>query len=220
MIVCFSLFLDITYLNSDKYKKGENMNNIKNILVSVATILFVAGCGSGSGSASSSSTATSGGGETNDFPITSTSYTDGGVIPATYVCTGANISPQYTWSGIPDTIESTTIIMDDEHPTDCGTGVNACKHWALYNIPSHIASVAENVNIGTMAGTTEGTTYDARVDYSGPCPPSNHTYKTTIYMLKTITAIPSGTAHTRASFEAAYSSQIIGKATYTGTYAP
>ncbi len=212
--------MDITYLNPDKYKKGENMKNIKNILVSVATVLFVAGCGSSGGG---SSTATSGGGcdiGANGLSITSTSYKDGDVIPAQNAGSGANQSPQYAWIGMPDTVKSSAIIMDDE-VSPCGTGVNACKHWALYNIPSNIVSVDADLNINTIPGTTEGLTYDGvTVDYNGPNPPSTHTYKTTVYLLNTATNIPSGTAHTRASFEAEYCSQIISKATYTGTYGP
>lgn len=145
------------------------------------------------------------------------------MIPLRFACVvpdgGTNVSPQYNWSDVPGGTTYLAIVMDDE-VAPCGTGTGACKHWALYNIPVATTSVAEDLDISTIAGTTEGENYDGLNDYAGPCPPDTHTYKTTIYATDTMVLIPPGEAHNRASFEAAYKADIIGKATYTGTYTP
>ncbi len=154
------------------------------------------------------------------FTITSASYSSDGIIPEKYSCDGANISPHYRWSSAPTSTDSFVLILDDESTPGCSTGTSACRHWALYNIPSNINSIKEDFDPNTISGVAIGDNYKNKAIYAGPCPPTTdqHIYKTTIYALDTTTTIASGTAHTRASFEAAFSSNILSKATYQGRY--
>ncbi|MDG1308093.1 MAG: YbhB/YbcL family Raf kinase inhibitor-like protein [Porticoccaceae bacterium] len=162
--------------------------------------------------------------DTPDFAITSENYTEGGAIPLLHACEnlgGTDASPQYSWSNPPTGTSSYAIIMDDETPP-CGTGAEACVHWALYNLPSSTTSLVSNVDVSTIDGAVEGYTYDAAtIDYAGPCPPNAHTYNTTVYALGAgMTTIGANTTWTSSTFEAEYSDSIIGQAEITGTFTP
>jgi len=153
--------------------------------------------------------------------LSSTSYTDGGVIPSKFSCSGTNVSPQFSWANAPAGTLSYVLIMDDE-TSPCGTGTNACKHWALYNIADTTTSLNEDFTIPPIPGInlTEGQNYNWTNDYEGPCPPSGttHTYKATIYAMGVATNIAAGTAHTRASFANDFAADILDQATYTANY--
>jgi Raf kinase inhibitor-like YbhB/YbcL family protein len=162
--------------------------------------------------------------DTPDFAITSENYTEGGAIPLLHACEnldGTDASPQYSWSNPPTGTSSYAIIMDDETPP-CGTGAEACVHWALYNLPSSTTSLVSNVDVSTIDGAVEGYTYDAAtIDYAGPCPPNAHTYNTTVYALGAgMSTIGANTSWTSSTFEAEYSDSIIGQAEITGTFTP
>ncbi len=62
--------------------------------------------------------------------ITSSAFTDGGMIPKDYTCDGSNVSPALSWSGIPAGTKSLALICDDPD-APMGNWV----HWVLFNIP-------------------------------------------------------------------------------------
>ena len=107
--------------------------------------------------------------------------------------------------------------MDDE-VAPCGTGDNACKHWGLFNIPSSISEVSEDLEIGTIEGTVEGTNYLGTQDYAGPCPPSSHIYKITIFALKDTMPEVRSISMTRSKFESTYSEHILDSTTISGRF--
>jgi len=151
----------------------------------------------------------------NKLSLKSNSFTDGSVIPKKYACEdlgGSNVSPQFSWENAPKESSKFALIMDDE-TTPCGTGDSACIHWGLFNIPSSTTSLSENA---TVSGTyTDG--------YYGPCPPFNHTYKTTVYALSSqmpdiaYSNIPDS-GMTRSKFKALYGSYILQESTISGTF--
>ncbi|SFV55356.1 hypothetical protein MNB_SV-12-1447 [hydrothermal vent metagenome] len=156
----------------------------------------------------------------NDFIITSTAYENEAYIPTKYACvdmSGSNISPQFLWKNAPKDTAKYAIIMDDED-APCGTGDNACKHWGLFNIPSTNSEVVEDLDISTIAGTVEGTAYNGTKSYAGPCPPSLHTYKTTIFALKESMPTLSSVNLTRSQFQSSYSRYILNSATISGKF--
>jgi len=146
-----------------------------------------------------------------DFTLTSTSYKEGDNIPSKYTCRGTNISPMFTWENAPIGTAKYAIIMDDED-SPCGTGDNACKHWGLFNIPSTTTLLAENLDISTLNGAVEGK------DYSGPCPPSLHTYKTTLFALKESMPTLNQVSLTRSQFTSTYGEYILDSATISGKF--
>ena len=51
------------------------------------------------------------------FILTSTAFQHNGTIPSRYTCDGLNVSPQLSWSGVPDNTKSLVLIVDDPSPT-------------------------------------------------------------------------------------------------------
>ena len=159
------------------------------------------------------------------FSLTSSNFSDGGVIPKVHACKnkgGNNQSPALSWSNPPENTAGYALIVDDESSLGCGTGVNACKHWAVYNIPLTTTSFAVDENVTAInEKITEGTNWKGGIDYAGPCPPSKHTYKFTIYAIKDgVALIPSGTSYTRSSFQGTFTNFILGSATLKGVFTP
>ena len=156
-----------------------------------------------------------------NLTLNSTSYANGGVIPLRIAGTavgGGNLSPQLNISDVPNGTKRFAIIMDDESPP-CQTGLSACRHWGVYNLPVSKTTIAEGEDLLTQSNVTLGTNYTGSVGYSGPAPASTHTYKLTVYALTNdatwVTAVPE---YTRAKCELDFKAFIIGKATLTGTY--
>ena len=70
--------------------------------------------------------------------LTSSSFTDGGIIPDKYTqAVPAPISPALTWTGAPAGTQSFTLIM---HDPDTAPGHNATDilHWMAFNIPATV----------------------------------------------------------------------------------
>jgi len=157
------------------------------------------------------------------FSLSSQDFSNGGMIPLINACAnegGSNISPQLSWVNPPQDTISFTLIMDDED-SPCGTGDNACRHWAVFNIPSFVTSFQTNQDISLISGVTEGENWEGSIGYAGPCPPNQHTYTITIYALASgMPTIDSGEQMTRSQFESAYASYIISFASIQGVFVP
>ena len=156
----------------------------------------------------------------NNFTLTSTSFKDGKRIPSINVCMelgGSNQSPQLSWSDAPANTKKYAIVMDDE-VSPCGKGDGACKHWGLFNIPSSITEVSEDLEIATIEGTVEGRNYVGTQDYEGPCPPFKHTYKTTVFALDGTMPTIGRTSMTRSQFKSTYKTHILDSVTISGTF--
>lgn len=186
------------------------------LLFIISIFSLTIGCGSSGGGSGSSGGNDGNGGSDKKFIISSSSYTDGGDIPAKNTCDGVNQSPQYSWSNPPTGTTKYALIMDD---IGCGTGTDACPHWGLFNIPLTTTSLEENQDITAITGAVEGKNYRNGNDYDGPCPPSEHTYKTVVYALKNSMPIVNGNvAGNRSTFQTAYSAHILATATYSGLF--
>lgn len=214
-------------------------------LLFISIFVLAASCGGGSSSSSSSSSESSSAGSSSSsygsssssssgsssstisvatLTVTSTDFNEGETIPVRNTCDNADgvargISPQLSWTGAPDTTNSFVIIMDDE-VAPCGIGVNACSHWGLFNIPSDVTAVESNVDVASISGATTSLSYDGQAGYSGPCPPSAHEYKITVYALNDEHPdnMNMAEAYTRAGFESGHSMHIVGQGTLTGKY--
>ncbi|MBM9579337.1 YbhB/YbcL family Raf kinase inhibitor-like protein [Leptospira sp. 201903070] len=102
-------------------------------------------------------------------------------------CTGGNVSPSLSWSGLPkDTKSIAVTVYDPDAPTGSGWW-----HWVVFNLPATTTSLPAN------AGNLEKDllpkeTIQSRTDfgtggYGGPCPPKGdkpHRYIFTVYALK------------------------------------
>lgn len=102
--------------------------------------------------------------------MSSTAFSDGSPIPLRYTCDGDDISPPLQWNDAPPGTRGFVLLCDDP---DAPGGT--WHHWAAYDIPAHLTSLAENA-----AGHVERERFKQaindfqRAGYGGPCPPHRH----------------------------------------------
>ncbi|MCX8210704.1 MAG: YbhB/YbcL family Raf kinase inhibitor-like protein [Lewinella sp.] len=102
-------------------------------------------------------------------------------------CTGENVSPQLSWSNVPEGTKSFAITMyDSDAPTGSGWW-----HWVVFDIPHDVSALAEsagNIEKELMPeGAIQSITNYGVPGYGGPCPPENHgfhQYVITVHALK------------------------------------
>lgn len=157
----------------------------------------------------------------SNLSITQTSYANGGSIPIRIAATGvggSNLSPQISIGDVPTATKRFAIVMDDETGL-CQTGLGACRHWGVFNLPVAKILITEGENLLLQQGAIYGSNYTGSVGYLGPNSASGHTYKLTVYALSAempfLTGVPE---YNRAKFEVDFKPYILGKATLTGVY--
>jgi Raf kinase inhibitor-like YbhB/YbcL family protein len=105
--------------------------------------------------------------------------------------TGANRSPELSWSGAPAGTESFVLIFED---TDIPRGPFTL--WVVYNIPSDVLELAEGqpVTPTLSNGAVQGTNDYGRLGYAGPNPLWGvaHNYYFKLYALDTMLDLSSG----------------------------
>jgi Raf kinase inhibitor-like YbhB/YbcL family protein len=146
--------------------------------------------------------------------ITSTAFTDGGMIPRDYTCDGRDISPPLTWTGVPKETKSLSIICDDPD-APMGTWV----HWVLFNIPATINGLSQNIPPDKVLrnGARHGINDFRKFGYGGPCPPSGtHRYYFKIYALDTKLTQESGL--TKVELLKAMKDHILAEGQLMGRY--
>ncbi len=141
--------------------------------------------------------------------LSSNAFSNGGTIPLKYSCDGENVSPDLSWSGLPEGAKSLALIMDDPD-APAGTWV----HWVLYNLPPDTASLAEGVQGLGVAGTNSS----RQTSYGGPCPPKGkpHRYFFKLYSLDNSLELSPGA--TKAAVEKAMQGHVLGAGQLMGTY--
>src|SRR5438105_11237802 len=81
------------------------------------------------------------------FTLTSTTFKDGQMMPRKVAnnlsnnpnCVGENVSPQLSWTGVPDGTKSFAMLMEDPE----GRGGAGVHHWVAYGSPVSVGSFAE-----------------------------------------------------------------------------
>ncbi|ORA35900.1 YbhB/YbcL family Raf kinase inhibitor-like protein [Mycobacterium aquaticum] len=113
------------------------------------------------------------------FTLTSESIIDGETLPNEQVggilgAGGQDISPQLSWSGIPDVTRGFTVsVFDPDAPTASGFW-----HWAVANIPATVTDLPAGAGDGSK-GSLPATAITLRNDagyarYVGAAPPPGH----------------------------------------------
>ena len=151
----------------------------------------------------------------DNMQITSTAFGDGAPIPARYTGDGQDVSPPLKFSNVPEGTRSLALIADDPD-APVGTWV----HWVLYNLPSSVAELAEEVpkTKTIAAGASQGLNDFHRLGYGGPSPPPGkpHRYFFRLYALdKTLELKPGAT---RKELDRAMAGHILQQAQWMGTY--
>ena len=147
--------------------------------------------------------------------LTSTTFTQGQVIPAKYTCDGANVSPPLSWSGVPAAAKSLALISDD--PDAPG---QTWVHWVIYNIPSSRHELPEGIKATetVLGGAVQGTNSFRKIGYGGPCPPggASHRYFFKLYALDANLSL--GPGATKQAVLDAMDGHILAQAELMGTY--
>ena len=148
--------------------------------------------------------------------VSSTSFPDGGEIPAKYT-QQQGISPQLSWTGAPAGTMSYVLIMHDVDAAIGNSLSNDIAHWVVWNIPASSTSIPEGGPV--PAGANQ---YSLRgPQYMGPAPPAGHPYHHyifQIYALNSTLDVPAGA--TRADVEKAMEGKIIARGAYVGRAKP
>jgi Raf kinase inhibitor-like YbhB/YbcL family protein len=173
--------------------------------------------GASTGGASTGGASTGGSGGMAAFALTSTGFVEGAEIPSQYACSGANVSPPLAWTPGPQGTQSYAIVFTDKS--------NNLIHWVLWDIPSSVSQLPENVqktaNPSVPAGAKQVKSYDnSTFGYLGPCPPNKHTYEFAVHALDVASLPNVTTSSTRAAVNAEIGSHDLGSATLTGTFTP
>jgi Raf kinase inhibitor-like YbhB/YbcL family protein len=112
------------------------------------------------------------------FSIKSTTFQDGKMMPKKVAntkensngnpnCVGENVSPQLSWSNVPDGTKSFVLLMTDPEGRG-GAGVN---HWVAYGIPASVTGFAEGETSKASDKYVGGKSTQGVGFYSGPCTP-------------------------------------------------
>jgi Raf kinase inhibitor-like YbhB/YbcL family protein len=146
--------------------------------------------------------------------ITSSGFTEGGMIPKKYTCDAEDISPDLKWSGVPKEAKSLALICDDPD-APVGTWV----HWVLFNLPADVSSLSAGAAPDAVLknGALQGKNDFRKLGYGGPCPPGGtHRYFFKIYALDTLLSLESGS--TKSQLLAAMKGHILAEGQLMGKY--
>jgi Raf kinase inhibitor-like YbhB/YbcL family protein len=134
--------------------------------------------------------------------VTSSAFTEGGVIPAAYTCSGAGQMPPIAWTGNLQGAAAIAVVVDDPDAPG-GTFV----HLIVVDLPASATSLGDSLPSGAAYALNSA----GRRSWTPPCPPSGtHHYRFTVYGLSIPTGLGAG-----ASADAARSA-ITSHAVVTG----
>jgi Raf kinase inhibitor-like YbhB/YbcL family protein len=139
--------------------------------------------------------------------VTSTAFTNNGMIPSKYSCEGDNTNPPLAISHLPANTKTLALICHDpDAPREGGF-----THWVMWNINPN-EPVTEN-----FKGATQGANGTGKPGYIGMCPPSGtHHYHFMVYALDTKLNLDKSTD--KAALETAMKGHILSQTDLVGLY--
>ena len=155
--------------------------------------------------------------------LTTTAWTDGGMIPAKYTQAGAQVSPPLAWSNVPDGVQSFVLIARDSDAA-IGSGTDDVLHWMLWNIPGSSRSLAEAIPQGNQLPDGTRQISASGPYYRGPGAPASgppHHYVFELYALDSTIDVPAvgqSPPATRAAIEQAMAGKIRAKGSLVGLF--
>jgi len=111
------------------------------------------------------------------FTLHSTTFADGKMMPKKVAnniagnpnCVGDNVSPQLSWTDVPNGTKSLVLLMSD--PESRGGAV--ASHWVAYGIPASVTGFAEGEVSKASDKYVGGKSGFGIGSYFGPCPSAN-----------------------------------------------
>lgn len=126
-----------------------------------------------------------------------------------------DISPEISWSGVPQNAKSLVLMMEDPDAS-----LKPVTHWIAANIAPQITGLPENVMKMEMAnGIMQGANHTGKIGYYGPMPPpadKPHGYHFQIFALDKMLDLPSG--FNRQALLDAMKGHVIAKGEIVGMY--
>jgi Raf kinase inhibitor-like YbhB/YbcL family protein len=146
--------------------------------------------------------------------ISSTAFASGAPIPAKYTCSGEDVSPPLSFSGVAPSARSLVLIVDDP---DAPSG--RFLHWVVYNLApttAHLDQGVSNAAVISNSGS-QGRNDFGHEGYGGPCPPPGkpHHYRFRLYALNSRIEPQAATG---PGVEQAMEGHIIAGAAVVGTF--
>ena len=125
-----------------------------------------------------------------------------------HTCDGEDISPDYTFAGLPAETVSMALTIED---TDAPGGV--WDHWVEFDIPTGAEIPEGATEFGTMGSNSWDT-----FGYRGPCPPPGnaHRYIVTVYALDGLLGLGEGA--TKGAVLAAMEGHVIATGQLLGEF--
>lgn len=153
----------------------------------------------------------------NTFTLTSSAVPDGSVLAHDQVgepAGGPSISPDLSWSGVPEGTRSFAITCyDPDAPTGSGFW-----HWIAWDIPASTTSLPAGLP-RDADGLVQGVSDAGEPGYTGAFPPAGeeHRYVFTVHALPVETlGVDAEAPHVQARF--AIHTQALASASVTATY--
>src|SRR4029077_6654258 len=114
------------------------------------------------------------------FTLKSTTFADGKMMPKKVAnsaanapnnqnCVGENVSPQLSWSSVPDGTKILVLLMTDPE----GRGGSGSVHWVAYGIPASVSGFTEGEVSKPSDKYVGGKNTQGVGYYLGPCTPGN-----------------------------------------------
>jgi Raf kinase inhibitor-like YbhB/YbcL family protein len=120
-----------------------------------------------------------------EFLVYSAGFKNGQAMPKRYTADGSNLSPELTWTIIPNGTKSFAILCEDPD-APAGTWI----HWIIYDIPASKTNLPKGIPAqATLKDQTkQGINSFRHIGYGGPSPPPGlaHRYFFRLYALNDI----------------------------------
>ena len=157
-----------------------------------------------------------------NIELTSSAFGQGQQIPSKYTGLGQDVSPPFSWSGIPEnTMELVLICEDPDAPS-----AEPWVHWVIYKIPANVTSLPEAIpfdkRLRNPPGALQGKNswpIGQTIGYRGPFPPPGsgpHRYYFRLYALEAKLPVEAGLSKQTLLQE--IEGHILAEADLMGTY--
>jgi len=118
--------------------------------------------------------------------VTSSAFTDGGMLPRAYTADGAGAAPPITWANVPHGTRSIVVLVEDPDAPLARPFV----HWVVYDLAPGITCLD-----GPPAEGREGKNSMLEIGYTPAAPPVGHGlhhYHFQVFALDTVLHLPKG----------------------------
>ena len=107
-----------------------------------------------------------------------------GMLAQRYTCHGAKINPPLNWSGAPPGTKSLALIVDDS-----SAPITPFIYWLVFHINPGTTDMQEG---SLPTGARQALNSAGSTGYDAPCPSHKHSYRFTVYALRTSLNLPNG----------------------------